>query len=330
MKTEVCLTVDVEFSVGGAFGRPDLYEPIGEQSVLCNVNGRSEGLGCLLDILDKYRAKATFFVDTVQAVYFGAEPMGRIAECIARRGHDVQLHLHPCWMHFKNPVWRTTRFIHPSDSCAGRSDQELDDLLGHALEAFSLWGLPRPVSLRTGNFMADRAVYRAMHRAGLKIGSNVALGTGMPAIQAANGRHKVDDVVEVPCFAYQNPCFRCGGNPRWRHLSVTSTSLSEMKVLLRGARHAGIETLVLLMHPFELVKKDNFRYEKIRPNLVNRKRLSGLMEFVQNNPDEFTLATFGGCAAPWQSKEDSPSRTARTPISLALIRSAENFLNDRL
>jgi hypothetical protein len=330
MKTEICLTVDVEFSVGGAFGRPDLYEPIGEQSVLCNVNGRSEGLGCLLEILDAHDAKATFFVDAMQCAYFGHEPMGRITEMISSRGHDIQLHLHPSWKHFKSPAWRTTRFIHPSDSCAGRSDQEMDDLFGYALECFSQWQQPKPIAIRTGNFMADATVYRSMHRAGITLGSNVAQGTGNPVHDVANGRHRIEGCIEVPCFAYLTPNFRDLRTPRWRHLSITSTSLGEMTSLLRKAREAGVETFVVLLHPFELIKKDGFRYDNIQPNTINRKRLSGLLDFLRENAQEFSLATFGARAPEWLEKGESTSYTIKTSPAMALARMAENYLNDRI
>ena len=46
MRTKVFITIDTEFSIGGAFVDPLAKSPIGAQNVLCEVNGRSEGLGC--------------------------------------------------------------------------------------------------------------------------------------------------------------------------------------------------------------------------------------------------------------------------------------------
>ena len=330
MKTEICLTVDVEFSIAGAFGRPDIYSPIGEQSVMCEVDGRSEGLGCLIDILDEYETKATFFVDTAQSVYFGEQPMGAIANAIAQHGHDIQLHLHPCWMTFKDSSWKTKKNFHPSDSCAGRTDQEMDEFISHGLDTFAKWQLPRPIALRCGNFMADNTTYRAMRRAGLTLASNVALGTGESAIVAANGRFRVEGIIEVPCFAYRTPSFKKNSEVNWRHMSITSTSRWEINDLLWRARRESVETIVVLLHPFELIKKDNFRYENIRPNFRNRARLTGLLDFVRDNSSDFYITTFGAREKDWAEVGDLSSKSIVTSYFKAIARMTENFINDRM
>jgi len=129
--TEVCITVDTEFSIGGNFEDPELA-PIAEPIVLGTVSGNEHALGFLLDCLSEFRAQATFFVEALQTAYFGDEPMGGIARRIAQAGQDVQLHLHPCWLHYAARA--------PSDSCAGRSDAELDHFFQFGLSAFLRWG----------------------------------------------------------------------------------------------------------------------------------------------------------------------------------------------
>jgi hypothetical protein len=47
--TEVCITIDTEFSIGGAFADPERYRPIGPELVECAIDGRAEELGFIVD-----------------------------------------------------------------------------------------------------------------------------------------------------------------------------------------------------------------------------------------------------------------------------------------
>ena len=100
MRTRVCITIDTEFSIGGAFADASRI-PVAEPNVWCNVNGRSEGLGFMLDTFRRHRVEATFFVETVQRYYFKNDPMRPIVHQIRDAGHEVQLHSHPCWSLFE-------------------------------------------------------------------------------------------------------------------------------------------------------------------------------------------------------------------------------------
>ena len=74
-RTEVCITIDTEFSVGGNFENPELH-PVAEPMVLGEIDGKEHGLGFLLDSLSEFGMCATFFVEALQTAYFGYEPMG--------------------------------------------------------------------------------------------------------------------------------------------------------------------------------------------------------------------------------------------------------------
>jgi hypothetical protein len=155
-KTEICITVDTEFNIGGTFANSSRYRPTSIEAVDCVVHGREEGLGFLLRVLAEYGARAVFFVEVLQTFYFGDDRMGAVVDRIAREGHDIQLHLHPCWLHFRDSSWRTLERL--NDSCAGRTPAELDDMLRYSCDVFARWGLPRPLALRTGGFHCDRNV----------------------------------------------------------------------------------------------------------------------------------------------------------------------------
>lgn len=107
---------------------------------------RRPGLGFILESLARFGQTGTFFTEALQCAYFGDAPMQCSAQRIAAAGHDVQLHLHPCWLHFRNNDWRQPGFT-PNDSCAGRTDKELDKMITLGFGAFARWGIPPPITL---------------------------------------------------------------------------------------------------------------------------------------------------------------------------------------
>ena len=330
MKTEICITVDVEFSIAGAFEMPERYLPLGEEVVNCIIEGHDQGLGFLLRSLARAGIPATFFTEALQTLHFGDEPMGHIARRIADAGHDVQLHLHPCWLHFRDSAWREPGF-RPDDSCAGRTDAELDELIGLGLATFARWGLAPPRALRAGGFRADGALYRAMARTGLRLASNIGLGVFQPAeaeLRVACGRRMVHDVLEVPSFSYLSTAPARPWSRNWRTLAITATSSPEMDWLLWAARRSGLQSVVILTHPFEFVKKSSFRYSDLRVNHVNQARFSFLLDFLARNRDDFEAITFAQRGPAWLEAGPAEGTPLSVPARYALMRTAQNLLND--
>lgn len=297
MKTEVAITIDTEFSVAGAFHEPDRYTPIAERIVDCPADGKDEGLGFLLDAFGQYGVRATFFVEALQSAYFGNEPMGRVVERIAAARQDVQLHIHPCWLHFEQPDWRKLK---PNDSCSGRSDSELDTFISRGLETFSQWGLPRPVAVRSGGLVADKAFYRAAARAGIPMSSSIGLAVHRPAdpdLHLYGGRHRIAGTWEVPVLSFFDVAI--GARRRVRTATITGCGWGEIESLLWQARKANASPCVILTHPFEYVKTSDFRYTKMRKNRINQARLDRLLRFLHEHDDEFVAVAFTDRVAEW-------------------------------
>jgi hypothetical protein len=236
--TEVCLTIDTEFGIGGAFNDPTNRLPIGEAFVRCPAEGVEHGLPFILRTLARFGVPATFFVETLNAVHFGDLPMRRVGDAILEAGQDIQLHLHPCWLYFRGADWaQRLKRVAPNDSCAGRSLSELDDIIGAGLEPFARFGWPRPVALRTGNLETDHTVYTAMSRFGFKIASNIGLGCFQPsdpALHLRAGRHWINGVLEVPVLSYLQ--LAIGVFKRLHLVTITGVGQWEMTALLRRAR----------------------------------------------------------------------------------------------
>jgi hypothetical protein len=329
VRTEICLTVDTEFSIAGAFGAPGRYAPLAEPAVRCEVDGKEQGLGFILDMLAAHDASATFFVEALNPAYFGDAPMKGVAERILAAGHDVQLHLHPCWLHFRNAAWQSDLVADPNDSCAGRTPEELNAIIGGGLAAFERWGVPAPVAVRSGNLQADLGFYRALEGFGVRLASNIGVGVFRPrekALQLAGGRHWVDRILEVPVLSYYAP--RLGGAAPMRALTITGSSWAETKSLLLQARGAGISPVVILTHPSEFVKQRGFRFENLRRNRVNQTRLLQLLRFVKERDQDFASVTFRDRARDWLAGASTDDPVLRVPAGLTLARMVQNGVND--
>jgi len=323
---EVCITIDTEFSVGGNFEDPAL-PPIAEPIVLGSVGGKEQGLGFLLDSFAEFGAHATFFVEALQTAFFGDEPMGGIARRITAAGHDVQLHLHPCWLHYE-----TTEGPKPAqnDSCAGRTDAELCHFFEFGLAAFSRWGVPAPIAVRTGNFQVDQAVFRAAMKSGLRMSSSVALSISRPSddrLVLFGGRHRVGGILELPVFCYK---YRIVGSDKLRPLCITACSTAEIISVLRQAHAHQLSPVVIVTHPQEYIKKTDFRYATLRRNRTNQSRLRGVLKFLKQHQNDFITTPITAI-----SEEGEDTATIQRPLvsvsrGRALARMVENGINDQI
>ena len=328
--TEVCLSVDTEFSIAGAFADPERCRPLGEEWVTCPVDGREQGLGFLLDVLRENGLAASLFVETLNSCYFGDGPMGRIVARLCDAGQDVQLHLHPCWLYFRRPDWRTRLAAEsPNDRCDGRGIEGLVEMMRLGLAPWRHWDGPPPTALRTGNLRADRTVYRAMASVGLRVASNLGVAYARPADGALllhTGRHWIAGVLEVPVMSYLQVSM--GSLQVERLLTITATSWPEMRSLLWRARACGVTTVVVLTHPHEFIKGDRRSGGRLRPNRINQDRLRRLCRFLADNTRDFRAATFGEAAPRWLAEGPVPSRRVVAPLLPVMGRMIQNKLND--
>lgn len=330
-RTEVCLTVDTEFSIGGAFAHPTELHPVGEPHAYCPADNEDHGLPFILRTLARYNAPATFFVETLNTAFFGDAPLRRVVEDILTAGQDVQLHLHPCWLHFRYPDWaeRLSEGL-PSDRCAGRSVAEMEAIIATGCEPFTRWNWPSPTALRVGGLAADRNVFRAMANMGLRVGSSIGFGgrnhSQDPSLQIQAGRHWIEDVLEIPILSFAQ--FPSSDFKRYRRLTVTGVGHLEMVSVLRAARALGISPVVILTHPHEFVKGARPGRPGVRANRINKRRLEKLCEFLAENSQDFVPVSFGEAGPRWlEAGPLAPPELHSRPL-LAMASLLQNRLND--
>ncbi|WP_448556477.1 hypothetical protein [Thalassotalea montiporae] len=327
-RTEVCITIDTEFNIAGHFSAPQKYLPISDIAVTCPVDGKEQGLGFLLETFDQFETDATFFLETANHAYFGDEPMQSIAKRIQQADHDIQLHVHPVWLSFLN---RNDEVLFPrNDNCADRSFDDLKRAFSYCIEIFKNWIGYKPLALRTGSLWADLNVYSVLAELEIPMASNLGLGIYTPpepSLQLMGGRHRIKGVMEIPVLTYQDAKF--GRNRHLKSLQITSCSWPEMKRILWAARKLGVEQIVVLTHPFEFIKKSDFRYTKTTNNKLNQKRLQRLCEFIQTHDQDFVSTNFSQSAKTWTSTEVEDPFVA-IPSIYSIGRKLENKLNDTI
>ncbi|MBF0454220.1 MAG: polysaccharide deacetylase [Magnetococcales bacterium] len=328
-RTALCLTVDTEFDIAGAFSNPDRNRPKGLESVWWTAGGEDQGLGFILRTLKAYGVTATFFVETLNRSYFGDGPMGSVVERLLEQGEDIQLHLHPCWLAFDNKNWRREVLAHPpGDTLSALPFDELVEVIGQGVERLQQWGAKRPVALRSGNLDSQAAIYRAMAKNGLKLASHIGTGYNPPgdvSLQLLGGRQWIEGVMEVPVTSYTH--LPLSGQRRLRLWAITACSCQEMESLLWSAREQGVSTLVVITHPSEFIKRGAWGLQK---NSVNQTRLAWLCRFVADHPEAFEMVNFGAAAEGWLQAGERPEPTLTAPLASVVARMVENSLNDLL
>jgi peptidoglycan/xylan/chitin deacetylase (PgdA/CDA1 family) len=298
MRTQVCITIDTEFSIAGAFADA-ACQPIAEPMVWCEAEGRSQGLGFLLEQFKQYRIPATFFVEALQRAYFKHDPMGPIVRQIQDHDHDIELHVHPCWSVFEHDDWRARVQAQPrQDDFFGRAEDDSVRLIEQGIAIFKDWGVPRPQVFRSGSLQHDDALYRALARTNIPYSSNIGLAifdSGDQNYQMYGGRHLRHGVVECPVLTFCD--WQVGARRHLKSLTIAGTSFAETRTLLDKAQQAGIELVVILTHPFEYIQSRDIGRQPARRHSVNQQRLSSLCRYLDQNRGRFTPRGVAGAGA---------------------------------
>lgn len=310
----VCLTVDTETSIGGAFGDPRL-QPVGvEKRVFGKVGSRAFGIPLLMSIAEDHGLKLTFFVETLNRIVFGLDPLKRVVRSILDRGHDVQLHLHPNYRTFLHPDKR--RFPRP-DFMHAYSVEEQAAMLEDGVRCLEACGASRVVAFRAGCYGADETTLRAMKAVGLPVdGSYNAAHLGA---ECGFRKRFLNDVwccedtgvfeLPVTCF-----CDRSLLRKRIRPMDINGTGFREMKEVLNGAYGAGMRSVVVVLHSFSFIKPYDVQYRKVRIRHKVIRRFRKLCAFLSENRDRFQVRPMGEWT-PSELEHAARSAAHRFPLA---------------
>jgi hypothetical protein len=170
-----------------------------------------------------------------------------------------------------------------------------------------------------------------MESVGLRFASNVALALYRPDdrdLHFYSGIHQVGHVTEVCVLTYVDCAI--GNKLHYRALTITGSSWQETRTLLLRAYESNVESVVILTHPFEYVKRRQSDFSRLRRNRINQLRLVRLCEFLRDNSDRYEVATMVDLALSPQTAPRSTNVALKVPAIRTIERMLQNTLNDRI
>jgi len=328
MNPGVFITVDVECSMGGAWGDPALRPVPPARAVMGAYGDRQLGLPLICDILQRADLAATFFVEPFADEQGYPGEMERACALLADRGQDVQAHVHPNHWH-----WGLKQRGRPfafTDAFADCPPDEQVHLVTEACDRLARWTGRRPVAMRAGNMAMAEAALPHLAAAGIRIDSSYTFPYQRTRChfggQPFNGSRWYGEVLEMALSGFAQPRFP--GLHRAKPLDVGGIAFGEMRDAILRITEAGADAC-LILHSFSLFKVRNVQYDGGRPDRIVTRRFRRLCRWLADCRDTIPTYTFSDLARAvdekkYEAREAPPPRLS---LGRALVRKAVQAYN---
>jgi len=234
--------VDTEASFGGLRPLPP------ETRVWGRLAGGVWGIERIMDCCERRGMRATFFVNSLEALHYGEDHIRAVCATALGRGHDAQLHVHP--------IWLGGPYRHKALTSYGHAEQRA--AIERARDIFVRAAGAEPLAHRAGGLAINADTLRALASLGIRYDASVALGHCDYALGGgaapANVPRRLGPVVEVPVTTFAQ--VRLGPWAPRRNLDLNACSLSELLFVVRRAAEDGAAAVSLLMHSFSFLAWD--------------------------------------------------------------------------
>ena len=269
------ITVDTESLVRADFDLPD--------QVFTTINKVGCGLDEMMNIADRYNAKITFLFSVYEVHKFGEEKIKEIVKYIAGRGHDIQLHT-------DQPL--TTG---PEKLLNTYSLKEQIQIIREGRDLIFRWTGRYPVAHRAGTYAANDDTIVALQKNKFYIDSSFYYKNINNRFDEykfnINGVTGIGMLLEVPVTVYQlNEYARLGdyklpAKGRIKKLDLDSSDLDAMKKVVLQLQQNEIDTIVLFMHSWSLVKKWGSVDDRREADVTDIHELEEILKFVNTIPE---------------------------------------------
>jgi hypothetical protein len=251
--------------------------------------------------------------------------MRRAVNDILSAEQDVQLHVHPMWLHFSEgragcPL---------TDRIGELTSAQMEDAIAVGLQAFEAWGAPKPTVFRAGGLRMRRSVYPVLKNLGIPISSSVGAARDFydgEGIAIENGRKWVEGVLEIPVLCYAD--LKLGSKRHKRNLTIMGSGTGEIMSVLKRAAAAGVADAVILSHPFEFIKRSSVYYERIAPNPILERRFRVLCRQLASGRS--CTRTMRDKTEHWLQSGDASPISIRSALFSSLSRVVINKANELL
>lgn len=285
---DVYITVDTEFWPRRAYTTGDSYRADFRRDICGATRSGEFGLNHQIDVLNRHRLKAVFFVEPLCAFAVGDAPLREIVEMVQGGGQDVQLHMHSEWLD-----WMPEPIL-PEARGQNMNDFTLDQqtlLIEKGLAKLRSCGAEDVCAFRAGNYGANHDTLRALARNGVAYDTShntayMGISCQMQTDETILHPVLLHDVAEFPITYVRD------ARGRDRVFQLTACSIGEMKQALCDAWRRGWSSVVIVSHSFELIQGRGSLADRTRPDSFVLRRFHWLCEFLSENRDKFRTATF--------------------------------------
>jgi hypothetical protein len=282
------------------------------------------GLPYQLDMLERHRLRATYFVDPLFSLCLGARLLADVVSTITDARQEIGLHLHPEWL--TDPRCQDLpKFAGPLLHQYGEEAQ--DKLVRTGLQLLSDAGAPDIRAFRAGSWGANLITLRALASAGIRFDSSLNAYTPM-SFPDLSGREawiqprSLQGVWEFPVtFFLDRP-------PRGkRPLHVTACSFAEFVLALEHAYAQGWFAVVIVLHSFEFVRVAALDRVggRVGPQRLLVRRFERLCRYLSRHRERFVTSCFAEMSSvPAAPEGQTP---ARSNVARTLVRQASQLLS---
>ena len=294
---QVLLTIDTECSLGGAWENSSLKPVDPELSVLGKIGSEYFGTPRIMDILDENDLRGIFFLEVFAGMSGPRTALRDAYSQIAKRGHDVQLHLHPIHYYYhlrKEGMLDLEQLPKDKDMFAAHPLEKQAEMLQAGINIFRDMIGKNPVAFRAGNFGADIKTLDALQSVGIRFDSSFNASythtdCKLDSGGAINRTWQHGGIWEIPITNFQTGGWGLAG---LKQLNINAVSLWEMKSVLDQAARIGLRTVNFIAHSFSLFKVSDLQFRKLRPDRLVLSRLHGLCRYLKENTDRFRVVGF--------------------------------------
>ena len=159
--------------MGGAWTNP-AYAPLPLSGpVFGEYRNKFYGVPLIMDILEEYGFRATFFTEVLCTHFVGRAEMEKVFRLMADRGHDAQLHLHPIYRFYRDALGGKPR--REIDLMHRLTESEQHDVIGEGVDLFQKLSGASPRAYRAGCYGASETTLRVLASHGIQIDSSYNL-----------------------------------------------------------------------------------------------------------------------------------------------------------
>jgi hypothetical protein len=244
------------------------------------------GLPYLLDSLSFHQLNAVFFVESLHASALGGKLLERTVRTIRAAGQDIQLHVHTEWL---SEIMSRDLPITYRQNLGDFNLTEQTKIIREALGNLRAAGGPSIVALRAGNMGGSADTVYAAKAAGLAwdMSFDLARGRGVHPV-SLDSAQRGDAAGACPSI----PLSCVEDYPgHFRPTQLTALSFAELEHAMFSAEQERWPLFVIMLHSFELIRRDSFRSTPTRVHNINIRRWKKLCELLNRRHDIFRTIT---------------------------------------